>query len=111
MNVKKEGVKHDAGKLRWTLFPFSALEEVLRTLSFGAAEYGDENWKQVPAAKERYLNAAFRHLIEHAKGKKTDPKTGLFHVAHAAANMLFLTYLFLEEEKEEKEEVLYDDER
>ena len=78
-----DGVKHDAGKLRWSLLPFRSLEPVVRVLMAGSRKYADDNWKVVPNSPSRYLDACFRHLTAHAMGEPLDPETGEPHLAHA----------------------------
>ena len=84
------GKKHDAGKRDWTLLPWVGLDPVLQVVEYGAAKYGRENWRELPDAQRRYMAAAFRHLIAHARGVKNDPESGLPHLAHCAVNVLFL---------------------
>ena len=89
----KEGRKDDNDKLRWNLLPTEPVEEIVKVLMFGAKKYGDDNWKSVGNGKERYYNAAMRHLAEYAKGNLLDEESGLTHTAHAGCCLLFLTYL------------------
>lgn len=87
------GVKHDGGKLRYTLLPPAALEAVVLVLMHGADKYGDENWRKVlegPQGKDRYLDACYRHIEAHRKGQVWDADSGLPHLAHAVCSLLFL---------------------
>lgn len=84
------GHKADEGKLRWTLVPWVALEQVVRVLEVGAAEYGDDNWQLVEPFEQRYTNSLLRHVVAWSMGERLDPKSGLPHLAHAACNCLFL---------------------
>ena len=97
-----KGIKHDEGKLDWTLLPFSSLQEVVRVMTHGEKKYERENWKLVEP-RERYLRAAFRHLISYKEGEKTDNETGLSHLAHVATNMIFLLWKEMEVEKNDGE--------
>lgn len=81
-------VKHDTGKPRWTLLPMRALQKVIDVLEYGAQKYAPDNWKGIE--RERYVNAAFRHMASLADGEKLDPESGLPHAAHAACCMLFV---------------------
>ncbi|HKE56465.1 MAG TPA: dATP/dGTP diphosphohydrolase domain-containing protein [Pyrinomonadaceae bacterium] len=45
-DLGKGGVKKDLGKLRWSLLPWDALEEVVKVLMFGASKYADRNWEK-----------------------------------------------------------------
>jgi len=93
--VKKNlvGEKFDEGKLRWTLLPLDAVQDIVKVLEFGAKKYEVEGWKHVPKGKIRYIDAAFRHLISHVQGEKTDSESGLPHLAHAACCLLFILHL------------------
>jgi hypothetical protein len=85
------GVKLDGAKTRWDLLPWPALELVAQALTLGAAKYPvPENWRHVPDARRRYFAAAIRHAVAWVKGEKTDPESGLPHLAHLACNSLFL---------------------
>lgn len=87
------GRKHDAEKDRWDLLPYSAIQEVVKVLTFGARKYGPENWKDVPDARRRYFAASQRHTIAWWSGEKIDPEWGLNHLAHACCCLLFLLWL------------------
>lgn len=92
MNMDKTiiGVKFDNDKPQWTLVPFKAMTEVVDVLTYGAKKYAPDNWKKVPDARRRYIDAGFRHFIAYASGEKLDPETGKSHLAHAMCCMLFL---------------------
>jgi len=91
--VNTKGLKHDVGKLQWSLMPFGALQEVVKVLEFGSKKYAPNNWKYVDNAEERYWNAAMRHLIAYKTESATDSETGLSHLAHATCCLLFLQHL------------------
>ena len=99
-----DGIKHDSGKLRWTLLPWDALREVAEVLEFGAREYGVANWQRLADPETRYLDALLRHVVAHASGERRDPKTGMRHLAHAAVNALFLIWFGQQAEKREEED-------
>jgi len=86
------GVKYDSDKPRWSLLPFKALQEVVEVLTFGAKKYASDNWKIVPNAQERYIDAAYRHLADWNSGEKKDPETNKSHLAHAICCLLFLLW-------------------
>lgn len=86
----KTGVKFDQDKPQWTLVPFKALDEVVKVLTIGARKYAPDNWKKVPNARQRYIDAAFRHMSAYAAGEKLDDETGKSHLAHAMCCLLFL---------------------
>lgn len=87
------GRKDDAGKPRWSLIPDRGLEEVVKVLTYGARKYGDDNWREVEDGPRRYYDAAMRHLMAYRQGHWTDDESGLPHLAHAVASLLFIMAL------------------
>jgi hypothetical protein len=91
------GQKADGGKPR----PFTlllqgmprAVSDVVAVLEHGAAKYGAHNWRQVPEAKRRYLDAAMRHLMLAAAGETQDADSACPHLAHAICSLLFVLEL------------------
>lgn len=97
-------MKHDAGKLRWSLLRGSmtrALEGVLSVLEFGAKKYKEDSWLTVPNAKRRYRDALDRHLAAIDKGEQVDEESGKPHLFHVACNALFLAELECREQPTE----------
>lgn len=86
----EQGVKFDQGKPQWRLVPFGAMTEVVDVLTYGANKYSPDNWKYVNDAKNRYIDAGFRHFVAYANGEKNDPESGHSHLAHAMCCLLFL---------------------
>jgi hypothetical protein len=84
------GVKYDNGKPQWSLLPFKALGQVVEVLTYGAKKYAPDNWKKVPDARRRYIDAGFRHFTAYATGETHDPETGKHHLAHAICCLLYL---------------------
>jgi hypothetical protein len=82
------GTKFDQGKLRWDLVP-PEFEEVVKVLTYGATKYADRNWEQ-GMAYGRLIAATLRHLWSWIKGERTDPETGIHHLAHCCCDVLFL---------------------
>jgi hypothetical protein len=87
------GVKRDAEKARWDLVPMGALAAVVRVLTFGAAKYGDENWRTVEDSRRRYYAAAMRHVAAWWAGEARDSESGEHHLAHAMCCLLFVLEL------------------
>ena len=94
-----EGVKFDSGKPQWSLMPWKALSQVVDVLTYGAKKYAPDNWKNVPNARQRYVDAGFRHFVAYANGEKIDSETGISHLAHAMCCLLFLLAFDLGEDK------------
>ena len=98
----KPGTKHDGGKAPWHLFPFSAAEEIVKVLDFGAKKYAPDNWNKVDQAEDRYFSAAIRHLGAWKEGEKNDPESGLSHLAHAGCCIVFLLWLEIRNDDEQE---------
>ena len=87
------GQKFDSEKPMMGLIPPKAEEALARVLTFGAKKYAPDNWRKVPDAQRRYMDACLRHLNAHRKGEGSDPETGESHLAHAACCVMFLLEL------------------
>ena len=87
--AEDEGVKYDGEKPEYGLVPPHALEEVAQILTFGAKKYSRDNWKKVPHLRERYFDAAQRHMWALKRDEKIDPESGKHHMAHAICCLMF----------------------
>ena len=84
-----EGVKYDAGKLRYDLMPHDALAEYVGVLTYGSAKYSARNWEAGMDWSRMYA-AALRHLTSWWQGEDADPESGHPHLAHALCCISFL---------------------
>jgi len=98
-----EGVKHDAGKLRYDLIPHDALKAYVGVLTYGANKYtrrhvvegvevtvpGARNW-ELGMDWSRLYAAALRHLTSWWQGGDADPESGHPPLAHALCCISFL---------------------
>ena len=89
---KVKGEKFDEGKLRYSLIPPVATKALAGVLTFGAKKYAPNSWQHVPNGKERYLDAAIRHLELYRSGEKLDPESKLPHLDHLLTNIAFLIH-------------------
>lgn len=99
LDPHQPGAKLDAGKNRLGLVMRGftrALFEVGRVGTYGAEKYTDNGWVEVENGKERYMDAAYRHLAEDELSL-IDTGTTLFHLAQAAWNLLAVLELRLRE--------------
>ncbi len=92
--AETQGTRHNAGKRRWGLLPFNALEEVVKVLEVGAIKYGSFNWQKGLSWTETFESLQ-RHLLKWFNGENVDEESGLNHMAHVATNSLFLLYFVL----------------
>lgn len=80
--------KADAGKMRPTLCPVSAIEAITEIREYGCAKYHDpDNWRNVEP--QRYRDAAYRHWLAYLSGEKCDKESGLPHLWHLMTNIAF----------------------
>lgn len=89
------GSKYDVGKRRFSLLPLESVNEVVDVLEIGAQKYAVDNWKHVPEARQRYYDAALRHIFAWFNGEKLDPETGKHHLAHGICCLTFLLWMDL----------------
>ena len=84
------GVKKDEGKLRWSLLPWDAVQEVVKVLMFGAKKYDDRNWEK-GMDWDRLFDADMRHKIDWWQYRETNASdSNIKHLAHMACDILFL---------------------
>jgi hypothetical protein len=89
-HVQEKGLKYDDDKPRYDLICAWSEDELARVLAYGAGKYSAGNWRRVPDARERYYAALRRHLGAWRRGYRTDPESGLSHLGHAYACLMFL---------------------
>jgi hypothetical protein len=93
--MKKElrdspGKRFDAGKLRLELIDPAFLRGLAGAMGYGAEKYGhDYNWTNGTQWTRLYASL-LRHLLSTFYGNPTDPESGLLHLDHAAAMLMFL---------------------
>lgn len=94
-----KGVKYDKDKPQYGLLPADALLEMAKNLTFGAAKYSPGNWRKLENLKDRYFDAAQRHIWAWKMNEQNDPENDLHHLAAAAVNLMFILQIELEEKK------------
>lgn len=105
-NQHEPGAKLDQGKLRPYLVMTGfkhALYHVWSNGTFGANKYTDNGWMQVPDAKNRYMDAAFRHFDKWDRKEdkdNIDPESKTHHLCAMAWNILAVAELELRNSKD-----------
>lgn len=89
--VTEQALKFDDNKTDWELFDFSLFEPIVRVLMFGEKKYGRNNWRKGHYTI-KVFNALLRHLFAYIKGEDLDKESGLSHLGHAGACLMFLFY-------------------
>lgn len=88
------GLKYDTGKLSYRLIDPAPLAHLAAQLTYGAAKYAEQNWRELDNPKERYLDALMRHIEKLRSGEEYDPETGghLHHCGAILCNAAFLCW-------------------
>lgn len=87
-NTPPGGLKHDDGKEPLNLLSRTWLLGVAKVMAFGAKKYAPHNWRK-GLHRSRLVAAAFRHLLAYNACEDNDPETGLSHLDHASACLMF----------------------
>ena len=95
--IRGDEKKFDGGKLMWDLLPLGQVKKIVAVLTYGAKKYKPHQWKEVEDGENRYYAAMMRHIEAWQSGEKTDPESGLSHLAHAACCLIFT--MFFEDKK------------
>ncbi len=88
--------KFDSEKAMFSLIEPKFISELAQVLTMGANKYGPEDWKTTENGHRRYLDALHRHLNAFEQGIMDDEESGQSHLAHVAANAMFLHWLTLQ---------------
>lgn len=91
MKSKTGAIRHNEGKPRWDLLPPLEIGEIVKVFTNGFRKYGENNWARGFRYTDVYASA-MRHLQAWRTGKSTDPESGCHHLAHCAANLIFLMW-------------------
>ncbi len=89
MKSEQHVVKDDENKLPYHLIPPEALEGICAALQNGVRIHGERNWEE-GTSWHRYFSAMMRHMWAWWRGEDTDQKSGLSHLWHAGACVMFL---------------------
>lgn len=87
--------KYDSGKPQFSLIDPQFMLEFAQVMTMGAEKYGADNWKTIENAIPRYTDALHRHMNAFERKIMDDEESGLSHLAHVAANAMFLYWLAL----------------
>lgn len=91
--LDNKALRHNQGKVDWSLLPTEPLEEIIKVLEFGKKKYAAWNWANGNGLSWlETTNSLRRHLYAWLRGEDNDPETGLSHISHVACNVIFLLY-------------------
>lgn len=91
----EEGKRSNEGKPRVALVPGALKRACARALMYGAALYGQDNWRN-GGSKFSYLflcDSLERHIDSLKEGIDFDEESGLHQIDHIATNVAFLAEL------------------
>lgn len=87
----KGGLRYNAGKVRMSLISPFAAEGLAAILTYGEKKYAAWNWAK-GLKYSQTIDSLERHLAAFKKGEDLDPESGLPHIDHVAANVMFLSH-------------------
>lgn len=90
MEKDGQGLRLNAGKLRYDLINPEAELGLVKVLTFGATKYAERNWER-GMAWSKVIASMKRHVAAIERGEDYDPETGLLHVDHIQCNAHFLS--------------------
>lgn len=88
---KNDFMKDDMDKPLLSLIEPHFIVALGDVLTMGAQKYDKNNWKKCEDM-DRYKDALLRHTYAYLSGEQIDNESGLEHLAHCAANIMFLQY-------------------
>lgn len=88
------GIRHNQGKLKWSLVSWAALTPMVEVLMFGAKKYAAHNWRKGLKYSE-ISESLQRHLNAFMEGEDDDPESKLNHLGHVLCNAMFLSYMYI----------------
>ena len=98
---KSLALRHNEGKIDYTLLPIDALQAEARVWQMGEAKYGRNNWQKLWA--EDTINVVMASMLRHAfailEGELLDPESGEHHAAHIRCNAAMLIRYYNEHSK------------
>lgn len=90
--VKAKGKHFSKGKAPIHLIPSEAITAMAHGFGFGAAKYGEYNFRYGIEWTE-LTDSLMRHTLAFLKGEDDDPESGLPHVWHIGNNFAMLEYM------------------
>lgn len=81
-------MKLDLTKPKLSLLYKAFVEQTALARMYGLTKYPDaENWRTTDPSD--HFSAALRHIFAHLAGEENDPESGVSHLGHACANLMF----------------------
>ena len=91
----QQAIRHNQGKVQWSLVDFKSFEPMVRVLEFGQERYGRNNWRKgMPATQ--IIESMLRHIYKMLDGELVDEESLLEHIGHIQCNAMFLANVLRE---------------
>lgn len=84
------GLRFNNNKPRVDLVSPVLVERVAEVLTRALEKYPENNWRKGLKWNSQVASSLERHLLKFKRGEDCDEESGLLHVAHIAANAMFL---------------------
>jgi hypothetical protein len=106
---QEAALRWDKDKLRMDLLPVRPLFDIAAVYTMGAKKYADRNWEK-GMSWSRMIGSMERHWFSFKGGEDFDDESGLYHLAHAAWNILgLLEYYRTHPELDDRGRDIFDD--
>lgn len=105
---ENKSLRHNEGKLKWSLVHFKSLTPLVDVLMFGAKKYAPDNWKKGLDRKE-ILESMQRHLAALFDGEERDSESRLHHIGHIMCNCMFYSYHYVILQQDKKSHIETDE--
>lgn len=89
--IGKLAMRHNEGKLDWSLVDMKSMEPLVQAMMFGASKYEADNWRKGTPIKTS-LSCLMRHITAFMNGEDNAPDSGVSHLGHAMANLAFMIH-------------------
>lgn len=90
--IEEIGQKIDLGKPHIDLVTPDCIIGIAEVLTKANEKYTPNSWQNVKDGINLHYSAAMRHILAWKDGEINDSETGLSHIKHAMANLMFLLY-------------------
>ena len=84
--------RFNEGKSKWSLVDFDSFSFLVDVLEMGMDKYGYDNWKTGRSFLETW-ESMVRHCFKWKDISTNDEESGLNHLGHIMANVMFLAFM------------------
>lgn len=92
MTIIEECKRYNDNKAKWSLIDFNSMTFLVKVMEMGIGKYGYNNWKKGRSFTETW-ESLFRHVMTWKETEDLDKESGINHIGHAMANLMFLAHM------------------